>query len=547
MASAAPPTEAPPRQGAAATRSAAELAEEHRYEHRYIIAAAVALASMMQVIDTSIVNVAIPHMMGNLGATVEEISWVSTGYIIAAAIVIPLTGWLAGFFGRKRYFVGSIILFTIASFLCGTSRTLTELVLWRIVQGIGGGALISTSQAILWESFPREEVGTGMAFFGVGVMVGPTLGPTLGGWLTDNYSWPWIFFINVPVGILAVAMIMAYVHDNPEHKRTRNIDAIGIGLLILAVGAVQLMLERGERLDWFDSRLVTGLAVTSAVSAALLVWHELRIREPVVDLRLLKQPQFTAGSLMGIVLGAGLFGSVFILPLFLQNMLHMTAWQTGLIILPGAIASAFSMAIVGRLSATVDNRLLIAIGSVIFGLGMWQLSKITALTGQGDLFWPLIWRGLGLGLIFVPLTNLTLLQIAPADLGQATGLNNFFRQLGGSFSIAALASLITRFVTQDHALLSANISAFSPVAQARLAAISAALTARGMDPASAHAAALRALDGQVMLQANVLAFDKLFVLSGALLVMALPLMVLFRQGKPTARGGRPGARAVHAE
>ena len=237
-------------------KTAVQLAEEHRYEHRYIIAAAVALASMMQVIDTSIVNVAIPNMMGNLGATVEEISWVSTGYIIAAAIVIPLTGWLAGFFGRKRYFVGSIVLFTIASFLCGTSRTLNELVLWRIVQGVGGGALVATSQAILWESFPREEVGTGMAFFGVGVMVGPTLGPTLGGWLTDNYSWPWIFFINVPVGILAVAMIVAYVHDNPEHKRTKNIDAIGIGLLIVAVGAVQLMLERGERLDWFDSDLV---------------------------------------------------------------------------------------------------------------------------------------------------------------------------------------------------------------------------------------------------------------------------------------------------
>ncbi len=257
-----------------------ETPEERVYRHRYIIAAAVSLASMMQVIDTSIVNVAIPHMMGNLGATVEEISWVSTGYIIAAAIIIPLTGWLSDFFGRKRYFIGSIVLFTIASFLCGTSRTLGELVLWRIVQGVGGGALISTSQAILWESFPREEVGTGMAFFGMGVMVGPTLGPTLGGWITDNYSWPWIFFINVPVGILAVAMIGAYVHDHPEQVRSKRVDGIGIGLLIVAVGAVQLMLERGERLDWFDSNLVTGLGVASVVAAILLVWHELRIGAP---------------------------------------------------------------------------------------------------------------------------------------------------------------------------------------------------------------------------------------------------------------------------
>jgi MFS transporter, DHA2 family, multidrug resistance protein len=523
-----------------------ETPEERVYRHRYIIAAAVSLASMMQVIDTSIVNVAIPHMMGNLGATVEEVSWVSTGYIIAAAIIIPLTGWFAGFFGRKRYFVGSIILFTIASLLCGMSRTLPQLVLWRIVQGIGGGALIATSQAILWESFPREEVGTGMAFFGIGVMVGPTLGPTLGGWLTDNYSWPWIFFINVPFGALAVAMIVAYVHDHPEQRRSKRVDGIGIALLALAVAGVQLMLERGERLDWFDSPLVVALAVISAVSAVLLVIHELRVDEPAVNLRLMKQPQFTAGSLMGIVLGAGLFGSVFILPIFLQGMLRMTAWQTGLIILPGAVATAFSMAIVGRLSATVDNRLLIVIGSVFFSIGMWQLSTITALTGSRDLFWPLIWRGLGLGLIFVPLTNLTLLQIEPPDLGQATGLNNFFRQLGGSFSIAAMASLLTRFVSQEHSILASQVSAYSPVAQGRLAVITQGMMSRGMDAQSAHGAALSAIDGQILLQANVIAFEKIYLLSGLLLLAALPLLLLFRQGKPTRQGRAPGP-SVHAE
>jgi DHA2 family multidrug resistance protein len=523
-----------------------ETAEERVYRHRYIIASAVALASMMQVIDTSIVNVAIPHMMGNLGATVEEVSWVSTGYIIAAAIIIPLTGWFAGFFGRKRYFVGSIILFTLASLLCGLSRTLPQLVLWRIVQGIGGGALIATSQAILWESFPREEVGTGMAFFGVGVMVGPTLGPTLGGWLTDNYSWPWIFFINVPVGIAAVAMIMAYVHDNPEQRRSTHIDGMGIALLVIAVGGVQLMLERGERLDWFDSGLVTALAVVSAVSAVMLVVHELRTDEPAVNLRLLAQPQFTAGSLMGIVLGAGLFGSVFILPIFLQGMLHMTAWQTGLVILPGAIASAVSMAVVGRLSATVDNRLLIAVGSVLFGAGMWQLSKVTTLTGTDDFFWPLIWRGFGLGLIFVPLTNLTLLQIESADLAQATGLNNFFRQLGGSFSIAGMASLLTRFISEEHAVLASNLSAYAPAGRGRLLAISQGMQAQGMDPISAQEAALRALDGQILAQASVIAFEKIYLLSGVLLVAALPLMLLFRQGKPKPRESGPTA-AVHAE
>ncbi|MGE0159335.1 MAG: DHA2 family efflux MFS transporter permease subunit [Gemmatimonadales bacterium] len=526
--------------------TAHETREERVYRHRYLIAFAVALASMLQVIDTSIVNVAIPHMMGNLGATVEEVSWVSTGYIIAAAIVIPLTGWFAGFFGRKRYFVGSIILFTIASLLCGTAQTLPQLVIWRIIQGIGGGALIATSQAILWESFPPEEVGTGMAFFGIAVMVGPTLGPTLGGWLTDNYSWPWIFYVNVPVGALAVAMVMAYVHDHPEHHRTRRVDGMGIALLALAVGGVQLMLERGERLDWFDSGLVIALAVLSAVSAILLVVHELRVEEPAVNLRLLEKPQFLAGSLMGIVLGAGLFGSVFILPIFLQGMLHMTAWQTGMIILPGAVATAVSMGFVGRVSNTVDNRLLILIGSALFAVGMWDLSTITAQTGAGDLFWPLIWRGLGLGLIFVPLTNLTLLQIAPRDLAQATGLNNFFRQLGGSFSIAAMASLLTRFVSEEHNILASNVSAYSPIAQGRLSMMTQGMIARGMDPQSATMAARRALDGQIVLQANVLAFEKIYLVSGLLLLAALPLLLLFKQGKPAPRGG-PGSGAVHAD
>ena len=520
--------------------------EERLYEHRYLIALAVALASMMQVIDTSIVNVAIPHMMGNLGATVEEVSWVSTGYIIAAACIIPLTGWFAGFFGRKRYFVGSIILFTVASLLCGTSRTLGELVLWRIVQGIGGGALISTSQAILWEAFPREEVGTGMAFFGVAVMVGPTLGPTLGGWLTDNYSWPWIFFINIPIGALAVAMIMAYVHDHPESKRTTSVDGIGIALLITAVASVQLMLERGERLDWWDSPLVEGLAVMSVTSAVLLVWHELRTDEPAIDLRLFKDAQFTAGSVMGIVLGAALFGSVFILPIFLQGMLRMTAWQTGLIILPGAIASAFSMGVVGRLSAMADNRVLIVIGSACFTIGMSQLSSITSATGAGDLFWPLIWRGLGLGLIFVPLSNLTLLRIDPRDMSQATGLNNFCRQLGGSLSIAAMASLLTRFVGQEHAILAGQVSAYSPVATGRLQILTQGMMARGVDPQTASQAAMRALDGQIMVQANVLAFEKIYLISGIVLLSALPLLLLFKQGRPLS-AGRGRAAQAHAE
>ena len=322
------------------TLAAPLSAEADRYKNRYVIAAAVSLASLLQVIDTSIVNVAIPSMMGNLGVSIDEISLVSTSYIIASVIVIPMTGWLGAFFGRKRYFAGSILLFTAASFLCGTAHSLEMLVLWRIVQGVGGGALMATSQAILYESFPKEEAGTAMAFFGLGIMVGPTLGPTLGGWITDNSSGPWIFYINVPVGILAALMVVAYVHDSAEEGQSKKIDGWGIALLVVSVGALQFVLERGEHYDWFDARLITELAVAAAVGTALLLWREFTTDAPVIDFRVLRHPQFSAGVILGVVVGAGLMGSVFVLPVFLQNILHMTAMQTGMVILPGALATA---------------------------------------------------------------------------------------------------------------------------------------------------------------------------------------------------------------
>src|SRR3954454_15739721 len=250
-------------------------------EHKYLIAFAVVLAALMQVIDSSIVNVALPDMMGNLGASLDEIAWVSTGYILASVIIIPLTGWLGEFFGRKRYFVGSIVLFTVASLLCGASHSLGALVFWRIVQGLGGGALMTVSQAVLFDSFPRREAGTAMALFGLGVMVGPTIGPTLGGWLTDNYGWPWIFYINIPLGILAAAMIIGYVHDPEYQKRPPSVDAAGIALLAVSVGSLQYLLEHGQRDDWFESPLITALAVFGIVGGALLVWRELRVRHPV--------------------------------------------------------------------------------------------------------------------------------------------------------------------------------------------------------------------------------------------------------------------------
>jgi MFS transporter, DHA2 family, multidrug resistance protein len=499
----------------------------------------VSLAAMLELIDTSIVNVAIPHMMGNLGATLDEISWVSTGYIIANVIVIPLSSWLSGYFGRKRYLAGSILLFVAASFFCGAASTLGGLIFWRVVQGLGGGALLSTAQATLFEAFPPKEVGIGQAMFGVGVMVGPTIGPTLGGYIVDNLSWPWIFYINVPLGIFAAFMVWTYVRDSEHQERAGTVDGTGILLLATCVGSLQWMLERGERYDWFDSRFVTVLGLTSLTSFVLLIWRELTIDEPVINFRVLLNRQLAAGVGIAAFLGLALYGSVFVLPVFLQGLHGMTANQTGMIILPGAISSALTMAFVGRNSARLDARVTVPIGAGLFLLSMWKLSLLTFDAGAHDLFWPLIFRGIGLGLIFVPLTGATMAELKPAELAQGTGMFNLTRQLGGSLGIAISATLLGRFTAQSRALLSEHIVTGDPTSLARLEMLTRGLVSRGVNAVAAKQQALAVLDRQMQGQASVLAFSKLYLLSGIALVASLPLLLLFRSGK--SRGLGPGA------
>ena len=509
------------------------------YKNKYIIAIAVTLAAVLELIDTSIVNVAIPHMMGNLGATLDEVSWVSTGYIIANVIIIPLSGWLSGYFGRKRYLTGSIILFVIASFFCGAATTLGGLVFWRVIQGIGGGALLSTAQSTLFESFPPKEVGIGQAIFGMGVMVGPTIGPTLGGYIVDSYAWPWIFYINVPLGILAAFMTYTYVRDAKFQERTSTIDGTGIFLLALAVGSLQWMLERGERYDWFESRFVTALAVTSAVSFVLLLWRELTIREPVINFRVLKSRQLAAGVTFAAFLGLALYGSVFILPIFLQQLHGFTAWQTGKVILPGAIASAVTMAVVGRNAPRLDARATIPVGAGMFFASMLMMSRLTFESGADDMFWPLILRGVGLGLIFVPLTGASMAELRVEQLAQGTGMFNLTRQLGGSLGIAVMATLLSRYQKVEKAVLGESVGAYGAETVARLDAVTRGLVARGVDAATAKQQALAVLDRQIAAQASVMAFSKIYLLSGILLLCALPLLLLFKTGK--ARGLGPGA------
>ena len=514
--------------------------DDPRYANRYLIAIAVTMAAVLELIDTSIVNVAIPHMMGNLGATLDEISWVSTSYIIANVIVIPMSGWLSSYFGRRRYLTISILIFVVASFFCGAATSLGGLVFWRIIQGLGGGALLSTAQSTLFEVFPPAEVSIGQAIFGMGVMVGPTVGPTLGGYIVDNLSWPWIFYINVPLGILAALMVFTYVRNSAFQQKAVRVDVIGIALLAVAVGALQWMLERGERLDWFESPFITTLAVAAATATVLLVWHELRTPEPVINFRVLKSRQLATGVAFAGALGLALYGSVFVIPVFLQGLHGYTAQQTGLVIFPGAIMSAVTMAAMSRNAARIDARYTITAGVLLFFMVMLWMSNTTLDSGESEMFWPLLLRGLAMGLIFVPLTNASMAELAPRDIPQGTGMFNLMRQLGGSLGIAIIATLLGRYTKVAKVLLAEHVTSGDPVAMERLAALTRGMVARGMDVFTAKQQALMLLDRQVTVQATVLSFSKIYLLSGTIFVCALPLLLFWKTGK-----GRQASAAAH--
>lgn len=509
-------------------------AEEDKYRHKYLIAIAVTLAAVLELIDTSIVNVAIPHMMGNLGATVDEITWVSVGYIVANVIIIPMSGWLSAYFGRTRYLTTSILLFVAASFFCGASTSLGMLVTWRVIQGIGGGALLSTAQSTLFEAFPPQEIAVGQAMFGIGVMVGPTIGPTLGGWITDNFNWPWIFYINVPLGIVAAIMVASYVRDSEHQEKATTIDGTGIFLLAACIGSLQWMLERGERYDWFESRFIVALAVTCVVSGILLIWRELTIDEPIINFRILKSRQLAVGVMFATALGLSLYGGIFVLPIFLQQLHGLSAEQTGFLLLPGALSSAFVMAGMSRMRGRLDARYTITLGAFGFLGSMWLLSRLTLQSGTDELYWPLILRGLALGLIFVPLSNAAMADVHARDLAQATGLFNLMRQLGGSLGIAIMATLLGRITATQRAILTEHVGATDPLTLERLDMLTRGAMAHGAPYLQAKAQAVAILSQQLGAQASVIAFARLYLLNGLLLVCALPLLLIWRTGR--ARG-----------
>lgn len=502
--------------------------------NRYRIALTVTLAAMMELLDTSIVNVAISQIMGNLGATLEEVTWVSTGYIAANVIVLPLSGWLSNYFGRRRYFMGSIMLFIVASFFCGNADSLEALVFWRIVQGLGGGGLLSTAQASIFEAFPPKEMSAGMAVFGLGVMVGPTLGPTVGGYITYHSNWPWIFYINLPFGLAALWLAQRYVPNSRFQRAPGSVDWIGILLLAIGIGALQVLLERGERKQWFDSGEIQILTAVTCGALAAFIWHERRTAHPVVDMTVLRDSQFAASIVFSLLLGMALFATIFYLPLYLQTLLNYNAWETGLVILPGALASGITMAATGRLLTrlpTLDLRLVVIAGVMIFAWSMYEHQAFTTESGHSDFIWPLIWRGIGLGMVFIPLNALAMARIAPAQVAGATGLYTLVRQLGGSVGIAAAATEFTHLQATFKTDISLQVSELSSVTRAQEFTLQQMLANRGITGAQIPDAVLHLIDSRIMAQASMIAFEHLFMIFSIALMVALPLLLLM----PTAR------------
>lgn len=498
---------------------------------KWLITLTVITASLIELIDTSIVNVALPDMMGNLGATLEDAAWVVVSYVVANVIVLPMTGWLSSLLGRRRYFIGSIVLFTVASVACGHATNIWELVFFRFVQGAGGGGLLSTSQAILVETFPPRELGLATALFGLGVVIGPTIGPTLGGVITDNLSWPWIFYVNVPIGIGAVALSLAYIRDSVHARKRAAVDGWGIVLLAVGVGSLQVVLERGDHENWFETPYITVLATIAAIVLPVFVWHELTTPHPVVDLRVLKDRSLALGTVFTFILGFGLYSSVFIFPVFVQSILGFTATQTGLILLPGGLATAFMMPIIGKLlQKGFPPQILNAFGFTLFFVFCLRLSSSTLGSSQADFFWPLVLRGVGLSFLFVPLTTLALSNLKGQDIAQGTGLTNMMRQLGGSFGIALVATYVDRQAWFNRTSLLRTLSPYDTATASWLKQVTAGFVARGVVPLEAQRKALGALEGTLSRQVALLTFMDAFRLVGVFFLCCIPLLLLFRRG-----------------
>src|SRR5437868_3345349 len=503
----------------------------------WLIAIAVMSSTFMEVLDTTVVNVSLRHIAGNLSASTDEATWTLTSYLVANAIVLPMTGWLASAFGRKRLLMASVTGFTVASFLCGLAPSLPFLIVCRIIQGACGGGLQPLSQAILLESFPPEKRGQAMAFWALGIVVAPMLGPVAGGWITDNYSWRWVFYINIPIGILAIILTSLYVFD-PAYLRRKagGVDYWGIGLLVLGIGSLQIMLDKGQEEDWFGSHLILTLAILAGVGLAGLVIRELMTDNPIIDLSVFKYRSYAIGTFLMTGVGFVLYGSTVLLPLLMQELLGYTATHAGVTNLPRGLASFLVMPFVGILISRIEPRKLLGVGLLLSALAMYQLSHLSLDAGFWNFAWPLMLQGAALGLVFVPLTTVTNDPIPKERMGTATSIFNLMRNIGASIGISMVETIKYRQQQAHNQALVKYVNAANMQAQQMIAHLRAGFMASGSDAATASKKAYAALWGLLQQQASMLSYNDVFLLLAIMFLSMFPFILIMRKPKP---GGGP--------
>jgi DHA2 family multidrug resistance protein len=502
----------------------------------WLIATSVMLATFMEVLDTSVANVALPHIAGNLSATPEESTWVLTSYLISNAIILPATNWLGSLFGRKRFLIVCIGIFTLSSALCGAATSLGLLLVARILQGAGGGALQPIAQAVLLESFPAEKRGAAMAAYGMGIVVAPIIGPTLGGWITDNYSWRWIFYINIPVGLLAMLMANTFIEDPPyiRSQRPGRIDFVGFGLMAIGLATLQLVLDKGQEEDWFASAFIVRSVLIAVVALVAFVIWELRTKEPIVNLRVLANRNFATGTALIATVGVALYGTTALLPLFLQTLLGYPALQSGLAVSPRGIGAIVSMILVGRMLGKIDGRYLIVFGFGILAVSTYLLGDIDLEITVRSIAWPQVWSGFALGFVFVPLTVLSTGTLRNEEIGNATGIYNLMRNVGGSFGIAAVTTMLARGAQAHQAAMVSHLTPYDPVFRERLREMVANFTAHA-NVVTATQQAYAAMYQTLVRQATLLAYIDIFRILALICLICLPAGLLFKKVK--SRGG----------
>ena len=504
----------------------------------WVVTFSVMLATFMEILDTTVVNVSIPHIAGNMASTVEEGTWVVTSYLVANAIVLPISGWLANYLGRKRLLLICVSGFTITSLLCGVAGSLSWLIFFRVLQGLTGGGLQPLAQAIMLETFPKEKHGQAMAAYGLGVLLAPILGPTLGGWITDNYSWRWIFYLNLPVGVFSLFMMNRFIFDPKYIKRSASrIDAWGIGFLALGIGSLQVILDTGQRKDWFASNYIRFFATLCVVGLVSLIIRELMAKHPVVDLRALKNHTFSAGVFLISMLGFVLYSSLVLLPIYLQTLLGYPAYNAGLALSPRGIGALTTTPLAGYLTGKTDPRRLLVFGLVLGSITMFSLSGLNLNAGYWDILWPQVVQGIALSFLFVPLMTLSMAGIAKEKMGNATSIFNLTRNIGGSVGIAIMTTFLARRTQLHQSRLAEHITAGNVATQRMLHETQAYFVSKGFDQYTAYRKALGALYGMLQRQASMISFVEAFWIMGGVFLLMVPLLALLRYTKPSVTEG----------